>query len=92
MKESQRVSESQNITVSFGGKMLTDRRMDRKPEAGTTTMHLEVTIIHITRYPETTNVRVIKKIIFLQDTKTEVFPFKNNPKNLDPSYETDLDF
>ena len=23
--------------------------------------------------------------------KTEAFPFQNNPKNLDPSYKTDLD-
>ena len=28
---------------------------------------------------------------YFSDYKTEAFPFQNNPKNLDPSYKTDLD-
>ena len=31
-------------------------------------------------------------IPYLFSYKTEVFPFQNNPKDLDPSYKMDLDF
>ena len=31
-------------------------------------------------------------ILYFFDYRTEVFPFQNNPKNLDPSCKMDLDF
>ena len=33
-----------------------------------------------------------KNLPYFSAYKTEAFPFQNKPKNLDPSYEMDLDF
>ena len=34
---------------------------------------------------------VLVSLPYFSAYKTEAFPFQNNPKNLDPSYKTDLD-